>query len=159
MTGEIRFPVVGNLTADPELRYTQSGLAVVNFTIASTPREFDKATNQQKDGEPVFMRCSAWREFAEHIASSLSKGQRVIAYGRYRQRRYQTEDGSNRTSHELEVEAIGPDLRWATAVVTKAAPAGSSPAAPAQGGSDESWFTPPPAANLPGEPWPDETPF
>lgn len=155
MSGEIRFPIVGNLTADPELRYTQNGLAVVNFTIASTPRETDRQSGQQKDGEPVFLRCSAWREFAEHIAGSLTKGNRVVAFGRYRQRRYQTEDQQNRTSHEFEVEAIGPDLRWATAAVTRVqngngASAPSAPAAPA-----ESWYPAPTGQ----EPLSDETPF
>jgi single-strand DNA-binding protein len=150
MTGEIRFPIVGNLTTDPELRYTQNGLAVVNFTIASTPRESD-GQGGQKDGEAIFMRCSAWREFAEHIAASLSKGNRVIAYGRYKQRRYQTEDQQNRTSHEFEVEAIGADLRWATATVTKATSAGHAQQEPAE-------FRPAFAPSEP-EPWADETPF
>lgn len=154
MTGEIRFPIVGNLTTDPELRYTQSGLAVVNFTIASTPREFDKASGQQKDGEPVFMRCSAWREFAEHIAGSLHKGQRVVAFGRYRQRKYQTEAGENRTSHEFEVEALGPDLRWQTAVVSRAVSDSNQPSSPS---NDEVWHTP---EQGPGaQQWAEETPF
>lgn len=151
MTGEIQFPIVGNLTADPELRYTQTGLAVVNFTIASTPRELDRQTGQQKDGEPVFMRCSAWREFAEHIASSLSKGSRVVAFGRYRQRPYQTAEGEKRTSHEFEVDAIGPDLRFATAVVTKAA----SNATQRAGSPVQQGFAPEPESQQ----WPDETPF
>lgn len=151
MTGEIRFPIVGNLTADPELRYTQNGIPVVSFTIASTPRELDRESGQQKDGEPVFMRCTAWREFAEHIASTLSKGTRVVAFGRYRQRRYQTEQQENRTSHEFEVDAIGPDLRWATAVVTRTTPAGR-PNSPSPEG--ESWFPSEPAGA-----YADETPF
>lgn len=151
MSGEIRFPIVGNLTADPELRYTQSGLAVVDFTIASTPRESD-GNGGQKDGEPVFMRCSAWREFAEHIAGSLTKGTRVIAYGRYRQRRYQTENQENRTSHEFEVEAIGPELRWATAAVTKVSSGSTRQSAPAA----EAWF---PTPSDQPSPYSDETPF
>lgn len=143
MTGEIRFPIVGNLTADPELRYTQNGLAVVSFTIASTPREQDRQSGETKDGEPVFMRCSAWREFAEHIASSLSKGNRVVAFGRYRQRRYQTEEGQNRTSHEFEVEAIGPDLRWQTAAVTRAVSGQRPPsgASPASAYANDGWYS------------------
>lgn len=126
MTGETTLTIVGNLTADPELRYTQTGLAVVNFTIASTPRTFDRAANEMKDGEPLFLRASAWREHAEHIAQSLKKGNRVIATGRLRMRRYQTDNGENRTSTELEVDDIGPALRFATAAVTRAASGGSS---------------------------------
>jgi len=153
MSGETKLTLVGNLTADPELRYTQSGLAVANFTIASTPREFDRQSNAMKDGEPLFMRATVWREFAEHVAGSLTKGQRVIAFGRLRQRRYETEQGEARTTWELDVEAIGPDLRWSTAVVSRATGGASSapgeswaPASPA----DEAW-------NAPG--YGDETPF
>lgn len=158
MTGETTLTIVGNLTADPELRYTQSGLAVVNFTIASTPRERDRQTGETKDGEPIFARCSAWREHAEHIAASLSKGSRVIALVRYRQRRYQTEAGENRTSHEFEVEDIGPALRWATASVTKASPTGQTAFREPvyNGGAPE-----PDSWHVPAEPtatW-DETPF
>lgn len=153
MTGEIRFPIVGNLTADPELRYTQNGLAVVSFTIASTPRETDRESGQQKDGEPVFMRCTAWREFAEHIAASLTKGTRVVAFGRYRQRRYQTEQNENRTSHEFEVDAIGPDLRFATATVAKTQQGGRNASPAATSGA---WATEP---QQPEGVWSDETPF
>ena len=95
MTGETVLTIVGNLTADPELRYTQSGLAVANFTVASTPREFDRESGQMKDGEPLFLRGSVWREHAEHVASSLTKGTRVIVQGRLRQRRYETEGGES----------------------------------------------------------------
>src|SRR5690606_15901579 len=101
------------LTADPELRYTQSGLAVANFTIASTPKVFNRQTNQMEDGDALFMRASCWREFGEHVAESLTKGSRVIAQGRLVQRSYETREGEKRTSIELEVEAIGPDLRFA----------------------------------------------
>lgn len=121
MVGETIVTVVGNLTADPELRFTQNGLAVTNFTIASTPRTFDRQANDWKDGEPLFLRASAWREFAEHISGSLTKGARVIATGRLRQRNYQDRDGNNRTAIELEVDEIGPSLRYATAHVTRAA--------------------------------------
>ena len=121
MTGEIIITVVGNLTSDPELRYTQNGLAVANFTIASTPRAFDKATNDYKDADPLFLRASVWREFAEHVAGSLTKGSRVIATGRLKQRSYETQQGEKRTSIELEVDEIGPSLRYATAQVTRAA--------------------------------------
>lgn len=151
MSGEIRFPIVGNLTADPELRYTQSGLAVASFTIASTPRVYDQTTREMKDGEPAFIRCSVWREFAENVAASLKKGTRVIAFGTYKQRRYQTESGESRMSPEMEVEAIGPDLRWASATVTKGG--ASSPAAQRPA---DAWGAPEPTS---GGGWDDETPF
>jgi len=124
MAGETVITVVGNLTADPELRYTQNGLPVANFTIASTPRNFDRQANEWKDGDPLFLRASVWREFAEHVAGSLTKGSRVIATGRLRQRSYQDREGQNRTSIELEVDEIGPSLRYATAQVTRAASSG-----------------------------------
>lgn len=120
MAGETIITVVGNLTADPELRYTQSGLAVANFTIASTPRTFDRQANEWKDGEALFLRASCWREFAEHVAGSLTKGTRVIASGRLKQRSYETKEGEKRTSIELEIDEIGPSLRYATASVTRA---------------------------------------
>lgn len=121
MAGETLITVVGNLTADPELRYNQSGVAVANFTIASTPRNFDRQANEWKDGEALFLRASVWREFAEHVAGSLTKGMRVIATGRLKQRSYQDREGNNRTAIELEVDEIGPSLRYATATVTRAA--------------------------------------
>ncbi|HKT55499.1 MAG TPA: single-stranded DNA-binding protein [Microbacterium sp.] len=124
MAGETVITVVGNLTADPELRYTQNGLPVANFTIASTPRNFDRQANEWKDGEALFLRASVWREFAEHVAGSLTKGSRVIATGRLRQRSYQDREGNNRTAIELEVDEIGPSLRYATAQVTRAASSG-----------------------------------
>lgn len=119
MTGETIITLVGNLTSDPELRYTQNGLAVANFTIASTPRSFDKASNDWKDGDALFMRCSAWREFAEQIAGSLTKGSRVIATGQLRQRSYETKEGEKRTSIELQIDEIGPSLKYATAQVSR----------------------------------------
>ena len=134
MAGETKITVVGNLTADPELRYTQNGLPVANFTIASTPRNFDRQANEWKDGEALFLRASVWREFAEHVAGSLSKGMRVIAEGTLRQRSYQDKDGNQRTAIELEVDEIGPSLRYATATVTRAANAqgqGGQASAPA----------------------------
>ena len=161
MSGETIITVVGNLTSDPELRYTQSGLAVANFTIASTPRSFDRASNDWKDGEALFLRASCWREFAEHVAGSLAKGSRVIATGRLKQRSYETKEGEKRTSIELEVDEIGPSLRYATAQVTRAAsnrdaPAGQAPAT-------EQWAATPPGSggdvwNAPGQ-YSDETPF
>ena len=117
--GETIITVVGNLTADPELRYTQNGLAVANFTIASTPRTFDRQANDWKDGEALFLRASCWREFAEHVAGSLTKGARVVATGRLKQRSYETKEGEKRTAIELEVDEIGPSLRYATAQVTR----------------------------------------
>jgi len=121
MAGETIITVVGNLTADPELRYTQNGLAVVNLTVASTPRNYDRQANEWKDGDALFLRASAWREFAEHIAGSLTKGMRVVAQGRLRQRSYQDREGVTRTSIELELDEIGPSLRYATAAVTRTA--------------------------------------
>lgn len=120
MAGETVVTVVGNLTSDPELRYTQSGLAVANFTIASTPRSLDRASNEWKDGEALFLRASVWREFAEHVAASLTKGSRVMAQGRLKQRSYETKEGEKRTSMELEIDEIGPSLRYATAQITRA---------------------------------------
>ncbi|PPH14678.1 single-stranded DNA-binding protein [Rathayibacter sp. AY1G1] len=124
MAGETIITVVGNLTADPELRYTQGGLAVANFTIASTPRTFDRQANDWKDGEALFLRASVWREFAENVAGTLTKGSRVIATGRLKQRSYETKEGEKRTSIELEIDEIGPSLRYATAQVTRASGGG-----------------------------------
>lgn len=122
MAGETVITVVGNLTADPELRYTQSGIPVVNFTVASTPRHFDKQKNEWVDDPALFLRATAWREFAEHIAVSLTKGARVIVQGALRQRSYVDREGANRTAVELEVLEIGPSLRYAVAEVTRASP-------------------------------------
>jgi len=172
MAGETVITVVGNLTSDPELRYTQAGLAVANFTIASTPRNFDRASNDWKDGEALFLRASVWREFAEHVAGSLTKGSRVIATGRLKQRSYETKEGEKRTSIELEVDEIGPSLRYATAQVTRAASSregGGSPRGGGQSGqvgqsAEEPWAASAPDAsggdvwNTPGN-YSDETPF
>lgn len=119
MAGETVITIVGNLTADPEIRTTGSGASVASFTIASTPRTWNRNTNQFEDGQALFMRCSAWRDMAEHCARSLAKGMRVIAQGRLQQRSYQAQDGSNRTVVELQVDEIGPSLRYATAQVQK----------------------------------------
>ncbi|NLT26998.1 MAG: single-stranded DNA-binding protein [Microbacteriaceae bacterium] len=119
MAGDTIITVVGNLTADPELRYTPNGLAVANFTIASTPRIFDRQANEWRDGEALFLRASVWRDFAENVAASLTKGQRVIAQGKLKQRSYETREGEKRTTFELDVDEIGPSLRYATAQVTK----------------------------------------
>ena len=119
MAGETVITIVGNLTADPEIRTTSSGASVASFTIASTPRSWNRNTNQFEDGQALFMRCSAWRDLATHCAQSLAKGMRVIAQGRLQQRSYQAQDGSNRTVIELQVDEIGPSLKYATAQVQK----------------------------------------
>ncbi|PZU04622.1 MAG: single-stranded DNA-binding protein [Gordonia sp. (in: high G+C Gram-positive bacteria)] len=121
MAGDTVITVVGNLTADPELRFTPSGAAVANFTVASTPRTFDRQSNDWKDGDALFMRCNIWRDAAENVAESLTKGARVIVSGRLKQRSYETREGEKRTVVELDVDEIGPSLRYATAKVNKAA--------------------------------------
>jgi single-strand DNA-binding protein len=126
MAGETVITVVGNLTDDPELRFTPSGAAVANFTVASTPRTFDKNSNEWKDGDALFLRCSIWRQAAENVAESLTRGMRVVVSGRLRQRSYETKEGEKRTVVELEVEEIGPSLKYATAKVTKANRPGGS---------------------------------
>lgn len=120
MAGDTRITVVGNLTADPELKHTQGGQTVASFTIASTPRAFDRQANEWKDGETLFLRASVWRDTAVHVAESLTRGTRVIATGLLKQRSYTTKEGENRTSIELDVEEIGPSLTFATAVVNRA---------------------------------------
>ncbi len=119
--GDITVTVVGNLTNDPELRFTSSGAAVASFTVASSSRYLDKATNEWKDGDPVYMRCSVWRQYAENVAESLQKGMRVIVTGRLKQRSYETREGEKRTSLDLEVDDVGPALRYATAKITRVA--------------------------------------
>lgn len=119
MAGETVITVVGNLTADPEMRTTRNGSTVANFSIAATPRVFDKQSNQWIDGDALFLRCSAWRDLASHCVQTLHKGMRVIAQGRLQQRSYQAQDGSNRTVIEMTVDEIGPSLRYATAQVQK----------------------------------------
>ena len=142
MAGETVITVVGNLTADPELRYTQGGLPVANFTIASTPKTFDRQANEWKDGDALFLRASVWRDFAEHVAGSLTKGMRVVATGRLRQRSYQDREGQNRTAIELEVDEIGPSLRYATAQVTRAASTSGQGARSQALAAEEPWSTP-----------------
>jgi single-strand DNA-binding protein len=172
VAGDTIITVVGNLTADPELRFTPSGAAVANFTVASTPRTFDKNSNEWKDGEALFLRCSVWRQAAENVAESLTKGTSVIVQGRLKQRSYETKEGEKRTVVELEVDEIGPSLRWATAKVTKASRGGGGGGFGGGGGggwngggggggqsapSDDPWSTPAPAASSGG--WSDEPPF
>ncbi|SFO73870.1 single-strand DNA-binding protein [Geodermatophilus dictyosporus] len=133
MAGDTVITVIGNLTSDPELRWTPSGAAVANFTIASTPRTLDRSTQEWKDGDPLFLRCSVWRQAAENVAESLTRGSRVMAQGRLKQRSFETKEGENRTVIELEVDEIGPSLRYATATVAKASRSGGGPG----GGSGE----------------------
>jgi single-strand DNA-binding protein len=148
--GDINVTIVGNITNDPELRFTPSGAAVASFTIASNSRYLDKATNEWKDGEPVFMRCSVWRQYAENVAESLTRGTRVIATGRLKQRSYDNRDGQKVTVIEMEVDDVGPALRTATAKVTKvarsgggfgdgAAQSGGFGGGAPQGGGDDPW--------------------
>lgn len=119
MSGETTITVIGNLTTDPELRFTPSGSAVANFTIASTPRTFDRQSNEWKDGETLFLRASVWREAAENVAESLTKGMRVIVSGRLKSRSYETKEGEKRTVIELEVDEVGPSLRYANAKINR----------------------------------------
>src|SRR5436190_9122427 len=135
MAGDTVITVVGNLTADPELRFTPSGAAVASFTIASTPRQFDRNTNEWKDGEALFLRCSIWRQAAENVAESLQRGMRVVAQGRLKQRSYETREGEKRTVIELEVEEIGPSLKYANAKVNRASRGGGGGGGGNSGGS------------------------
>ena len=143
MSGETVITIVGNLTADPELRFTATGAAVANFTVASTPRQFDRQSGEWKDGEALFLRCTIWCQAAENVTETLTKGTRVIVSGRLKQRSFETHEGARRTVVELEVDEIGPSLRFATAKVNKAsrgngraAVAAPPPAAPV----DQRWF-------------------
>ncbi len=137
MSGETTITVVGNLTDDPELRFTPSGAAVAKFRVASTPRQFDKASGEYKDGEPLFLACSAWRQLAENVAESLQRGARVVVTGRLKQRSYETREGEKRTVIELDVDEVGPSLRYATAKVQKMQRSGGDNGGrqPAQAGS------------------------
>jgi single-strand DNA-binding protein len=176
VAGDTTITVVGNLTADPELRFTPSGAAVANFTVASTPRIFDRQSSEWKDGEALFLRCSIWREAAENVAESLTRGSRVIVTGRLKQRSFETREGEKRTVFEVEVDEIGPSLRYATAKVNKAsrsggggggfgsgsrqapAPAPASAPAEASGGSGEDpWGSAPASGSFGGGD--DEPPF
>ncbi|MEU6779314.1 single-stranded DNA-binding protein [Nonomuraea angiospora] len=155
MSGETTITIVGNLTDDPKLNFTQTGTAVASFTIASSARTYDKSVEQWKDGEVLFMRCSAWRDLGEHVAESLTRGTRVIASGRLRMRTYETSDGDKRTVTEMTVDEIGPSLRFATAKPQKAARTGGN----GHGGAPaDPWASATPANA--GGPWQgDEPPF
>ncbi|MGI9084681.1 MAG: single-stranded DNA-binding protein [Aeromicrobium sp.] len=141
MAGETVITVVGNLTDDPELKFTPSGAAVANFTVASTPRTFDKQTNEWKDGDALFLRCAAWRQLAENVAESLQKGQRVIVTGNLKIRNFERQDGSKGTSVEINVDEIGPSLKFATAKTTKASRSGGGDfgGQGSQGGGANPW--------------------
>jgi single-strand DNA-binding protein len=141
MAGDTTITLVGNLTDDPDLRFTPSGAAVANFTVASTPRFFDKQTNEWKDSEALFLRCSIWRQAAENVAETLQRGARVIVTGRLKQRSYETREGEKRTTFEVEVEEIGPSLKYATAKVTKTSRSGGNSGGSSGGGNDP-WATP-----------------
>jgi single-strand DNA-binding protein len=174
--GDTTITIVGNLTNDPELRFTPSGAAVASFTVASTPRYLDKASGEWKDGEALFLRCSVWRQVAENVAESLTRGTRVIVQGRLKQRSYETKEGEKRTVVEVEVDEVGPALRYATAKVQKTSRGGGGGAGGGAGGfggggggaqrgapSDDPWASPAPAG---GDPWAtpmgdtsDEPPF
>jgi single-strand DNA-binding protein len=145
MAGETVVTVVGNLTADPELRFTQSGAAVANFTVASTPSHFDKQSGKWVDDPALFLRCNVWRQVAENVAESLTRGARVVVSGRLRQRSFETKEGEKRTVVELEVDEIGPSLRYATAKVQKVerSSGGTSSSSPA----DDPWASAPPAGS------------
>src|SRR3954447_20050413 len=119
MAGDTTLTVIGNLTADPELRFTPSGAAVASFTVASTPRTFDRQSGEWKDGEALFLRCNIWRQAAENVAESLTRGARVIVNGRLKQRSFETREGEKRTVYEVDVDDVGPALRYATAKITK----------------------------------------
>jgi single-strand DNA-binding protein len=168
MAGETVITVVGNLTADPELRFTPSGAAVANFTVASTPRNFDRQSGEWKDGDALFMRCNVWRQAAENVAETLTRGMRVMVSGRLRQRSFETREGEKRTVVELEVDEVGPSLRYATAKVNKVSRGGggggfgggSGGGGGGYGGSapaDDPWGSAPPAGSGPVAD--DEPPF
>jgi single-strand DNA-binding protein len=175
MAGDTTITIVGNLTADPELRFTPSGAAVANFTVASTPRIYDRQSGEWKDGEALFLRCNIWREAAENVAESLTRGSRVIVQGRLKQRSFETREGEKRTVFEVEVDEIGPSLRYATAKVNKASRSGGGgggfggggggqrqPAAQTGGGAgggtgDDPWGSAPASGSFGGGD--DEPPF
>ncbi|MBW0091754.1 single-stranded DNA-binding protein [Pseudonocardia oceani] len=180
MAGETVITVVGNLTADPELRFTPSGAAVANFTVAATPRTFDRQSGEWKDGDALFMRCNVWRQAAENVAETLTRGMRVMVSGRLRQRSFETREGEKRTVVELEVDEVGPSLKYATAKVNKVSRGsdgggggfggsgsgsggsggsggGYGGGGGSRGGNDDPWGSAPPAGSGPAAD--DEPPF
>jgi single-strand DNA-binding protein len=165
MAGETVITVVGNVTDDPELRFTPAGAAVANFTVASTPRTFDRNSNEWKDGDTLFLRCSVWRQAAENVAESLHRGNRVIVQGRLRQRSFETREGEKRTVVELEVDEVGPSLRFATAKVSKTTRGGGGGGGGGGGFSggggqtDDPWASPPANAGGGDGGFSEEPPF
>jgi len=165
MAGETPLTLVGNVTADPEVRYSQSGKPVVNFTVASNETRFDRATNEWKPTGTLYLPCHAWNEFAENIANTLTKGMRVIVKGNLKQRQYETREGERRTIYELDVLEVGPSLRYATAQVTRNARNDAPQAsqgdswATATPGNADAWATPGADRAWPSAPTDDETPF
>ena len=162
--GDVTITVIGNLTDDPELRFTPSGAAVAKFRVASTPRFLDRQTNEWKDGEPLFLTCNVWRQMAENVAESLQRGARVMVSGRLRQRSYETREGEKRTVFELEVDEIGPSLRYATAKVQKMSRSSGgggfgSGGGNGSGGNDDPWASAVPAGGGSGSSFDDEPPF
>ncbi|WP_326567317.1 single-stranded DNA-binding protein [Amycolatopsis rhabdoformis] len=174
MAGDTVITVIGNLTSDPELRFTPSGAAVANFTVASTPRTLDRQSGEWKDGEALFLRCNIWRQAAENVAESLTRGARVVVQGRLKQRSFETKEGEKRTVVELEVDEIGPSLRYATAKVNKVSRGGGGDFGGSGGGggggnrgggggggmpADDPWGSAPPASGGGGGGFADEPPF
>jgi single-strand DNA-binding protein len=166
MAGDTIITVIGNLTDDPELRFTASGAAVAKFRVASTPRMLDKSSGEWKDGDPLFLSCTVWRQAAENVAESLQRGARVIVQGRLRQRSYETKEGEKRTVIDLEVDEIGPSLRYATAKVQKMSRSGGGGGFGGSGGgsgggfaADDPWATAAPATSGGGGNFDDEPPF
>ena len=161
MAGETQITLVGNLTGDPDLRFTPSGAAVANFTVASTPRTFDRQTGEWRDGEAMFINCAVWRQYAEHVAESLTKGMRIIVQGRLEIREYETRDGQRRTAAEVQIDDIGPSLRFATAQSERAArqgagwPPQASPVTPRASQAGDPWS--PPQQQPTQDPWGQQT--
>jgi single-strand DNA-binding protein len=151
--GDTTITVVGNLTADPDLRFTPSGAAVANFTVASTPRVFDRQSNEWKDGDALFLRCNIWREAAENVAESLTRGSRVIVTGRLRQRSFETREGEKRTVYEVEVDEVGPSLRYATAKINKVSRGGGGGGFGGGGGASASGPQSGPSGPPAEDPW------
>ncbi|MDR0849335.1 MAG: single-stranded DNA-binding protein [Propionibacteriaceae bacterium] len=158
MAGDTIITIVGNLTADPELRFTPSGAAVANFTVASTPRTFDRNSNEWKDGEAMFLNCAVWRQVAENVAESLTKGMRVIVQGRLKSRSYETQSGERRVVFEVDVDEVGPALKYASAKVTRNPSSGGF-----QQGGSAGWSSAPQSSAPAADPWAsaqsDEPPF
>ena len=155
--GDTTLTITGNLTADPDLRFTTTGTAVATFTVAASPRVYDKDTGQWRDGDTLFLRCTAWRDLADHVAESLTKGTRVIVTGRLRQRQYETTDGDKRTVYELEAEEAGPSLRFATARIARTIR--DKVPHPANADADAGQPVPVPAGNGAGSEHGDKPPF